>query len=90
MEVVIPVEKGNAAATEGSLNKVFDDFIAAAQPEGAFFCLRNGKRAALFIFEETQPGNLMAYNERLFAALNAEISIQPVLTHAELSNQLKQ
>lgn len=89
MEVVIPVEKGNAAVTGGSLNKVFDDFIDEVQPEGAYFCLRSGKRAALFIFEELNQGKLMVYNERFFAALNAEISIQPLLSHAEVSNQLE-
>lgn len=88
MEIVIPVEKGNAAASDGSLQKAFDDFVAEAKPEAAYFFLRQGKRAALFVFEEKSQKQLVAYNEKLFVALDAEISIQPVLSHGELSAQL--
>lgn len=87
MEIVIPVEKGNAAASDGSMQKVFDDFVADSTPEAAYFFLREGKRAALFVFEEKNPKNLVAHNERLFVALDAEIHIQPVLSHQELNQQ---
>ncbi|WP_158681734.1 hypothetical protein [Microbulbifer pacificus] len=88
MQIVIPVEKGNAAASDGSLQKAFDDFVTEAKPEAAYFFLREGKRAAFFVFEEESQKNLIAHNEKMFVALDAEISIQPVLSHGELSEQL--
>lgn len=88
MEVLIPVEKGNEAVADGSLSKAFEEFIATAQPEAAYFHLWQGKRAALFIFEETKQDKLMAYNENLFAVMNAEITITPTLSHKELNQHL--
>ncbi len=88
MEVQIPVEKGNSSKADGSMEKAIQAFIASAQPESAYFHLRNGKRAAIFVFEESRPENLMEYNEALFAALDAEIRIEPVLNLEELKSQL--
>ena len=88
MEVLIPVGRGNKAVVDGSMSKAIDDFMASAKPEAAYFSLREGKRAAIFVFEETQQDKLMAHNEALFAALDAEITIVPTLSHAELKNHL--
>ena len=88
MELRIPVEKGNASYADGTMEEALMDFIEAAKPEAAYFHLRDGKRAAVFIFEETQPAKLMAHNEALFAALDAEIWTQPTLTLEDLKSQM--
>jgi len=88
MEVQIPVRKGNAGKVDGIMSKAIQDFVAAARPEAAYFHLRNGKRAAIFIFEESRPEKLVEYNEALFAALDAEIWIEPVLNLDELRSRL--
>ena len=88
MQVVIPVEKGNASVLDGSMEAAFNNFMNAAEPSMAYFYLQDGKRAATFIIEETNQSKLMGYNEALFAALNADISITPVLTQEEISEHL--
>lgn len=86
MEVTIPAAAGNESIKNGSMASAFKNFTQNAKPEAAYFYLRDGKRAALFILEETDQAKLMTYNEALFAAFDAEISIQPVLSQQELQS----
>lgn len=88
MEVLIPVEKGNASVADKSMPAAINKFIDAAKPEAAFFHLKDGRRAAIFVFEEMRQDKLMEYNEAFFAALNAEIWITPTLNLAELQKHL--
>ena len=88
MEIRIPVEKGNSSKADGSMEKAIQDFIAATKPEAAYFHLWEGKRAAVFIFEEADQAKLMAHNERLFAALDAEIRFSPTLSLHELMSNM--
>ncbi|SHE65930.1 hypothetical protein SAMN04487965_0372 [Microbulbifer donghaiensis] len=88
MEVLIPVARGNAAVADKSMSAAINRFIDAAKPEAAFFHLKEGKRAAIFIFEEMKQDKLMAHNEAFFAALDAEIWITPTLNLAELQKHL--
>ncbi|MFI2810992.1 MULTISPECIES: hypothetical protein [Microbulbifer] len=88
MEVRIPVEKGNDSKADGSMAEVLKAFIESANPEAAYFHLWEGKRDAVFVFEETNQAKLMEYNEVLFAALDAEIRIQPTLSLKELMSNL--
>ncbi|SDZ82993.1 hypothetical protein [Microbulbifer marinus] len=88
MEVLIPVEKGNASVVDKSMSAALNRFIDAAKPEAAFFHLREGKRAAIFVFEEMKQDKLVEYNEAFFSTLNAEIWITPTLNLAELQKHL--
>ncbi|WP_250460884.1 hypothetical protein [Microbulbifer litoralis] len=88
MQVLIPVEKGNASALDGSMDAAFNRFVESAEPSAAYFYLNEGKRAALFVIDEAQQDKLMEYNEALFAALNAEIRITPALSLEELQKHL--
>lgn len=88
MEVQIPVEKGNSAKSDGSMLKVFQSFIDKAKPEAAYFHMRDGKRAAIFVFEEADAAKLMGYNEPFFSALDAEIWIEPTLNLDDLKKNM--
>lgn len=80
LKFTIPVEKGNAAAKDGSLGRAIDALIDAVRPEASYFALENGKRMGILIFEETDQARMPAINEPFFAAVDAAIEIQPVLT----------
>ncbi|MFC6631766.1 hypothetical protein [Microbulbifer taiwanensis] len=88
MQVLIPVDKGNAGVADGSLPAAIEEFVKAANPEAAYFHLSDGKRAATFIFEEKEQAKLVEYNETFFEVMNAEICIQPVLLLEELRGNL--
>ena len=88
LKFTIPVEKGNAAARHGTIDKAVEALVGRVNPEAAYFFVENGKRAGLVIFEETDQARLPAINEPLFAALDASIEIQPVLSLADLERGL--
>ncbi|WP_078085866.1 hypothetical protein [Microbulbifer mangrovi] len=88
MQVLIPVEKGNNAVADGTMATAMKKFSDLAKPEAAYFFVSEGKRAAIFIFEERDQAKLVQYNEPLFAALNADIRITPVLVADELEENL--
>lgn len=88
MQVLIPVEKGNNAVADGTMSTAMKQFADLVKPEAAYFFVSEGKRAAIYIFEESDQAKLVQYNEPLFAALNADIRITPVLTVDELKDGL--
>lgn len=88
LKFTIPVERGNAAAKDGSLGRAVDALIEQVAPEAAYFTLDQGKRSGFVIFSETDPSQLTKINEPLFAALDAEIEISPVLTLGDLRRGL--
>jgi hypothetical protein len=88
LKFTIPVEKGNAAAADGSLGAAIDALIEQVTPEAAYFTLEQGKRGGMVIFEESDQARLTAINEPLFARLDAAIEIMPVLTIEDLRRGL--
>jgi hypothetical protein len=88
LQFKIPVEKGNQAAADGSISQAIKDLVNQVQPESAYFYLRDGKRCGMVVFEETDAARLTAINEPLFAKLNAEIDLQPVLVLEDLFKNL--
>jgi hypothetical protein len=88
LQFTIPVEKGNEAVADGSISQAIKELINQVKPESAYFSLKDGKRYGLVVFEETDAARLTAINEPLFAKLNAEIDIRPVLVLEDLLKNL--
>ena len=88
LKFTIPVEKGNVAAADGTLEKAIAGLMTQVKPEAAYFMLADGKRTGLVFFEQADAAMLPKINEPLFAALNAAIEIQPVLTADDLKHAL--
>lgn len=88
LKFTIPVEKGNAAAADGSLGAAIDALIEQVEPEAVYFMLEHGKRAGIVIFDETDQARLTTINEPLFAKLDAAIEIMPVLSAEDLRRGL--
>jgi len=84
LKFTIPVEKGNRAAADGTLENAIAGLIEQVKPEAAYFMLEGGKRAGLVVFEADDQATMPGINEPLFAALDAAIEIQPVLTADDL------
>lgn len=88
LKFTIPVEKGNAAAKDGSLGRAIDALIEQVKPEAAYFVVEQGKRAGLIVFNESDQARLPKINEPLFAQLDAAIEIQPALDLEDLRRGL--
>ncbi|MCL6285066.1 hypothetical protein M3P21_16155 [Ruegeria sp. 2012CJ41-6] len=88
LKFTIPVEKGNQAERDGTLGKAIADLVREVNAEASYFALEDGKRMGIVIFEESDQARMPAINEPLFAALDAAIEIQPVLTAEDLQRAL--
>ena len=84
LKFTIPVEKGNQAEKDGTLGKAIQALVESVNAEASYFALEDGKRMGIVIFEETDQARMPVINEPMFAALDAAISIQPVLNAEDL------
>ena len=88
MRFSIPVQKGNAAASDGTLARALSGLVEKVNPEAAYFHLDDGARAGTIVFEADEPLNLAEINEPLFAQLDASIDIQPAISLDELLEKI--
>ncbi|WP_299076171.1 hypothetical protein [uncultured Ruegeria sp.] len=88
LKFTIPVEKGNQAEKDGTLGQAIAALVKDVNAEAAYFALEGGKRMGIVIFEENDQARMPVINEPLFAALDASIEIQPVLTADDLQRGL--
>jgi hypothetical protein len=88
LKFTIPVEKGNRAEKDGTLGQAIGALVKDVNAEAAYFALEDGKRMGIVIFEENDQARMPVINEPLFAALDASIEIQPVLTADDLQRGL--
>jgi hypothetical protein len=84
----IPVERGNAAAQDGTLGKAIEDLIKTTNAEAAYFTLIDGQRGGAIVFDATDPAILPRIVEPMFAALDAAIEAVPVLSLDDLKRGL--
>jgi hypothetical protein len=80
----LPVEKGNQAFKDGSLNKTIEAMMSKLKPEAAYFWPSNGKRGGMMFFDFAEPSQIVEIAEPLFSNLNAEVEIVPVMNGDDL------
>jgi hypothetical protein len=88
MKVSIPVGKGSQTIADGSLPRVIQETIGRLQPEAVYFLPENGRRTALFFFDQRDSSQLPAITEPLFMNLDAEIELTPVMNPDDLMRGL--
>ena len=86
MKVSIPVERGNAAASDGSLGKTIESILADLKPEAAYFAEDNGKRTAFIFFDLKDPSQIPAVAEPWFLAFDAHLELHPAMNLEDLKN----
>ncbi len=80
LRVSIPVEAGNAAAKAGTLGSTVEGIVASLKPEAAYFFVNDsGQRSGSIIFDLKETSQIPAIVESWFLALNANISLRPVM-----------
>ena len=80
MTIKIPVEHGNKAIRDGSMNQAFRNLYEKLKPEAAYFTMLDGHRAAVFVYQLEEEYKLLDLHEPLFAAMGALIDERPVLS----------
>lgn len=91
MTIRIPVEHGNRAIQDGSMQTAFDTLIAALKPESMYFMMLDGMRAAIFVYQlkDGEEYRLLQLHEPMFAAVGALIEEQPVLNWDDMQKAMK-
>jgi hypothetical protein len=86
LRVSIPVEAGNAAVRNGTLGTTIERLVAELKPKAAFFFADDdGQRSGSVVFDMKDPSQIPAIAEPWFLALNAKVSLRPVMTPQDLA-----
>jgi len=85
LKVFIPVETGNAAMIDGTLNRTIDSILSEVRPEAAYFAEEDGKRTGYIFLDVKEPSQIPAIAEPWFLAFNARITVRPAMIAADLA-----
>jgi hypothetical protein len=88
LKVSMPVETGNTAVKDGSLPRAIQALTERIRPEAAYFYPEDGKRTALFVFDMQEASAIPTVVEPLFVALNAAVTLSPVMNADDLQKGL--
>ena len=75
---------------DGSMPALIQRVTETLKPEAAYFGPSGGGRTAFFVFDMSDPSQLPAISEPLFAELNAHIEVFPVMNADDLQKGLSQ
>ena len=89
LRVQLPVERGNAAIKDGSLQRTIESVLNTLKPEAAYFFPENGKRAALLVFDLPDPSQIPVVAEPFFQQLEASVEFTPVMNLEDLQAGLQ-
>ncbi len=88
LRFTLPVEKSNAAVSDGSLGRAMESILSKLKPEAAYFAPMDGKRAGMIFFDMTEPSQIVEAVEPFFLALNATTELTPVMNGDDLRKGL--
>jgi hypothetical protein len=84
VQVSIPIEKGNEAATNGTMGKLFGQILEDIKPEAAYFTAHNGKRGGIFVVNVNDASEMPRIAEPFFLAFNATVTFEPAMLPEDL------
>jgi hypothetical protein len=88
LRITIPVEAGNRAIKDGTLQKVLEATAARLKPEAAYFVADTGIRSAMFFFDMKDSSEVPEIAERLFIGLEAKCEFFPAMNGDDLKKGL--
>jgi hypothetical protein len=88
IKVTVPVEAGNKAVQEGTLQKVLAEALERLRPEAAYFLAERGVRTALYVVDLKDQSEVPVIAEPFFLALNAAVEFVPVMNADDLKKGL--
>jgi hypothetical protein len=90
MRFHVPVEAGNLAVRDGSLEQVLKSTMDRLKPEAAYFFAEGGERGGFVVFDMTDVSQIPVIAEPLFTRLNARAEFTPVMNAEDLQKALRQ
>jgi hypothetical protein len=89
LRITIPVDTGNEAVQNGTIQKVVSETMERLRPEAAYFLAEQGDRAAMFVFDLKDSSDIPSIVEPFFAGLNASVELTPVMNADDLKKGLE-
>jgi hypothetical protein len=84
IRVTIPVEAGNKAFQNGTLQKTIMGMLEQLKPEAAYFFPDRGVRTSIFVIDLKDPSDIPVIAEPLFENLNAAVEFLTVMNVDDL------
>ena len=81
-------QSGNRAIKDGSLHKLFEAVMTKLKPEASYFIADDGLRCGMIFFDMNDTSEIPSIAEPLFAGLDAEIKLVPVMNADDLRKGL--
>ena len=88
MKFSFPVETGNRAIKDGTLERVVGETITRLRPEASYFYPENGRRTCLLVFDLKNVSDIPSIVEPFFEELNAAVDVIPVMNAEDLKKGL--
>ena len=89
LKFTLPVERGNAAISDGMIAKTVESIMSELKPEAAYFGPTDGKRGGMVFFDLAEPSQIVEVVEPLFLNLNAATELVPVMNAGDLRKGLE-
>lgn len=83
-KITMPVETGNRAIKDGSMNTIMQSATERWKPEAMYFGTFDGKRTAYLVFDMPEPSDMVPFAEQFFMELNADVVVVPVMIAGDL------
>src|SRR5690348_1819670 len=84
----VPVDRGNAAISDGSLPKVLTDTMTRLKPEAAYFFSDHGMRSGMMVVDLGDASEIPEIAEPFFTRLGAAVEFIPVMNAEDLKTGL--
>jgi hypothetical protein len=85
LKASLPVEAGNRAIKDGTINKTIHSILEDLKPEAAYFTDDDGQRTAFVFLELRDASQIPAVAEPWFLAFNASVDIHPAMNAVDLA-----
>lgn len=84
IKITVPVEAGNRAFRDGTLQKTIMGMVEDLKPEAAYFFPERGIRTAMFVIDMKDSSDIPVIAEPLFEKLNASVEFLTVMNANDL------
>jgi hypothetical protein len=88
IRIKLPVETGDRALKDGTLQKTIMEALDRLKPEAAYFLPEQGMRTALMVVDLKDPSEIPPLIEPFFSRLDAAVDLLPVMNAEELKKGL--
>ncbi|HVV48138.1 MAG TPA: hypothetical protein VHO06_00625 [Polyangia bacterium] len=84
LKVTVPVEAGNKAVRDGSMQQIIQATVERIRPEAVYFVEQGGERCGFFFFDLKDVTDIPTIGEPIFQALNARLELSPAMNPQDL------